>query len=234
MQALHLLLVAVLAVFATAAAAEGGGGKNSTGKPTPTAKPSSERSGPRPVGGQNKTAPPTQKKEAPIAIRLSGPDVVGRDGDPKVHTGGVMFAQADVCSAHLVTAVTKVTVGPIGSCSPIFCHPLRVLLQGKGTALLYRSGSKLCYNITTEGVTNVTSGAILRGARNRAGPVAVPLFPTGGETPASAAKPNHAACIAANTTELAQIARTPASYYVQVFSEAHPLGAVRGQVVSLV
>lgn len=81
---------------------------------------------------------------------------------------------------------------------------------------------QVCYDLQVAHVDTPTMAHIHKGAVGVAGPIVVVL-----KTPVD----GHAKACATTTHELATaILATPADYYVNVHNEAHPKGALRGQL----
>ncbi len=82
----------------------------------------------------------------------------------------------------------------------------------------------LCYDITTSGLGKATGAHVHQGMAGQAGAVVVPLeTPLGGASKACAKiDPKLAGAIMAN----------PKDYYVNVHSDTHKMGAIRGQLAT--
>jgi hypothetical protein len=95
--------------------------------------------------------------------------------------------------------------------------------NGKGTAkiTLQQSKGRICFSLNWSGIGTPNASHIHKGKKGVAGPVVVPLF--GG-----AAK--HSGCVKAAKSLIAQIAKTPSAYYVNVHNTAFPNGAIRAQL----
>jgi hypothetical protein len=95
--------------------------------------------------------------------------------------------------------------------------------NGKGTAkiTLNTSTGRVCFRLTWSGIGNPVAAHIHKAKKGVAGPVVIPFF--GG-----AAK--HTGCVKASKKLVGQIAKSPASYYVNVHTQAFPGGAIRAQL----
>jgi hypothetical protein len=95
--------------------------------------------------------------------------------------------------------------------------------DGKGTAKikLEQSKGEVCFRLTWSGIGTPTAAHIHQGKRGVAGPVVVPIF--GG-----AAK--HSGCVHADKKLIGKIAKSPASYYVNIHNQKYPGGALRAQL----
>lgn len=100
-------------------------------------------------------------------------------------------------------------------------------LDGTGTARfrLDRGSGRLCWELNVRGIGRARSAAIHRGAAGSVGPVVVPLT-----TPDAAGRSQGCAAVPSET--VGQIGLQAHQYYVTVADEAHPQGAIRGQLRS--
>jgi hypothetical protein len=94
--------------------------------------------------------------------------------------------------------------------------------DGKGTAEVMITGTKVCWEIKASKVATLAAAHIHKGAPGIAGPVTVP-FGT-----AYKAK----GCVKASTAVAAAIKKNPKAYYVNVHNAKYPAGAIRGQLQS--
>ena len=95
--------------------------------------------------------------------------------------------------------------------------------NGKGTAkvTINTSTGKVCFRLTWSGIGTPTASHIHKGKKGVAGPVVIPFF--GGA-------PKHTGCVKASKSLVRSIARSPASYYVNVHNATYPAGALRAQL----
>ena len=94
--------------------------------------------------------------------------------------------------------------------------------RGEATLVLEPGHSQLCYRIEVSGVTGVVGTALHRGSAGQQGAVVLGLDPPEGGSVES--------CVTAARTLLEQVRRSPEGYYLNVRSEEHPNGALRGQL----
>ena len=97
--------------------------------------------------------------------------------------------------------------------------------NGKGTATvnLYSAQNKLCYRLSVSGLDKVVGAQIYMGKAGKTGPVVVPLNTPG-------AKGISLGCAIVKPELLNAIARNPTNYYINVQTQQHEKGAVRGQL----
>jgi hypothetical protein len=98
--------------------------------------------------------------------------------------------------------------------------------DGTGTAQvdINSDENQVCYEISLEGVQNVTAAHIHSGDSEEAGPVLVNLEYDGDDQGSDK-------CVdGVSESDLEDISENPANFYVNVHSEQYPDGAVRGQL----
>lgn len=96
--------------------------------------------------------------------------------------------------------------------------------DGSGTARLTLNpgGEQVCYEITVSGIAPATAAHIHEAPAASAGPVVVGLAaPTNGVS---------SGCVPLERSEILDILRNPANYYVNVHNAEYPGGALRGQL----
>jgi hypothetical protein len=92
--------------------------------------------------------------------------------------------------------------------------------DGRGTAEVKITGTKVCWEIQTSKVATIVAGHIHKGGPGVAGPVVVPF-----------GKVFHAkGCTTTTPALAAAILRNPGRYYVNVHNAKYPGGALRGQL----
>ena len=98
--------------------------------------------------------------------------------------------------------------------------------DGGGTATVNIDATKreVCYEVTTQKVDSPTAMHIHDGESGKSGPVVVPLTtPTGSDTTTKG-------CANADAALIGRMTANPSNFYVNVHSQAHQQGAVRGQL----
>jgi CHRD domain len=98
---------------------------------------------------------------------------------------------------------------------------------GVGAALVEISGTKVCPDLKVTMGEKPTKAHIHQGAKGVSGPVVVDLQPefTPGESAFTSKK-----CVDAPAEITTALVANPSAYYLNVHSDAHPDGAVRGQL----
>lgn len=92
------------------------------------------------------------------------------------------------------------------------------------TFRLDRKTNRLCYSVTTYGLTGVVAGHIHKGAKGVDGGVSVAL---------NAARFNHGTtCLAVAAALITDISKNPKMYYFNVHSKVYSDGAARGQLMA--
>ena len=99
--------------------------------------------------------------------------------------------------------------------------------DGVGSAQVDIAGPKVCSDLTATMGEKPTKAHIHRGARGESGAVVVDLMP--------AFNPGEAAftsttCVETTTDTAARLIADPSGYYVNIHSDGHPDGAIRGQL----
>lgn len=98
--------------------------------------------------------------------------------------------------------------------------------DGTGTASVNIDASKreLCYEVSVQRISRPTGMHIHEGDSGKAGDIVVPLTtPTAGDTTTKG-------CSTIDAALMGRITATPNRFYVNVHSDTHPQGAVRGQL----
>lgn len=144
-----------------------------------------------------------------------------------------MFSPLHVRSALVGIALASALAAPAFAAKPIKLHaklagPEEVPAApaaGHGSAMVTVDAAKgqLCYTLKATGSDTPTMAHIHKGAAGVAGPVVVPL-----DAPKNGSSKG---CASPSGDVLAAIAASPADYYVNVHTAAHPAGAMRGQLM---
>ncbi len=98
--------------------------------------------------------------------------------------------------------------------------------DGTGTASVNIDVTKreVCYEVTTQKLDRPTGAHIHEGASGKSGPVVVPLTtPTAGDTTTKG-------CANVDAALIGRMTATPGNFYVNVHTQPHQQGAVRGQL----
>ena len=99
---------------------------------------------------------------------------------------------------------------------------------GVGAALVDVSGTKVCADLKVTMGEKPTLAHIHQGAKGASGAVVVNLMPE--FTPGESAYSSPKKCVDTTAEISAALIADPQSYYLNVHSDAHPNGAVRGQL----
>lgn len=102
--------------------------------------------------------------------------------------------------------------------------------DGVGTAQVEVTGSKVCSDLKATMGEKPTKAHIHQGAKGQSGPVVVDLMPE--FNPGEAAFASNT-CVDTTPEIAAQLLADPAAYYVNIHSEEHPDGAMRGQLAKV-
>lgn len=138
----------------------------------------------------------------------------GSDGSPAI--------EADAGASTSAPSSTTSTTAPA---APVEPQSLDLTLSGSGsaTATLTYDGDQLCVEGTTDGVGAVTAGHVHAGPGGQTGPVVVDLaVQTDGDGP-------FRGCARVGA-EGGVVLVDPASYYVDLHSDAEPDGAVQARL----
>ena len=98
--------------------------------------------------------------------------------------------------------------------------------DGTGTASVNIDVTKreVCYEVTTQKIDRPTGAHIHEGESGKSGGVVVPLTtPTAGDTTTKG-------CATADSALIGRMTANPGNFYVNVHSQAHQQGAIRGQL----
>jgi hypothetical protein len=96
--------------------------------------------------------------------------------------------------------------------------------DGASSRLSADGRSQLCYRIEVTGVTGVDGTSLHEGDAGARGAVVLGLDPPAGGSVEG--------CVTADSALLEHVGRSPQEYYVNVRSEDHPDGALRGQLAA--
>jgi len=99
--------------------------------------------------------------------------------------------------------------------------------DGVGAALINISGTKVCSELKSTMGEKPTKAHIHQGAKGASGPVVVDLMPvfTAGE-----AAYTSSTCVDTTADKASALIANPGAYYVNIHSDGHPDGAMRGQL----
>ena len=165
---------------------------------------------PTPTETDTATASPTETEPtSEPALPTEGPSTEAT----ATETGSEPGAEADVTLAADLTGAVEVPGpgDPAGSGS------------FRGTVVLNESAGELCYQLEVADLSSeVTAAHIHAAPEGEAGPVHIGLTPPlGGPVDE---------CVTVNATELVPLLDDPTQFYVNVHTQGHPDGAVRGQL----
>lgn len=97
---------------------------------------------------------------------------------------------------------------------------------GSGTLDFNTDNNQVCYTFITQSLTDpVTGGHIHKGAKGVAGDVFIDLKVTGG---------NLKGCVPSEAAKMQAVMADPQGYYVNLHTQANPMGAVRGQLAAAI
>jgi hypothetical protein len=96
--------------------------------------------------------------------------------------------------------------------------------RGSATFVVDPSRSQLCYRIEVQGITGVDGTSLHEGGDGEQGGIVLGLDPPEGGSVDG--------CVTAEPALLERVDRSPGDFYLNVRSEEHPTGAVRGQLVA--
>jgi hypothetical protein len=99
--------------------------------------------------------------------------------------------------------------------------------DGVGAALVSIAGPKICSDLKSTMGEKPTKAHIHQGAKGAAGPVVVDLVPE--FTPGEAGYQSKT-CVDSTDDLTAQLISNPSGFYVNIHSDGHPDGAMRGQL----
>ena len=99
--------------------------------------------------------------------------------------------------------------------------------DGVGAALINIAGTKVCSELKATMGEKPLKAHIHKGAMGASGPVVVDLMPS--FKPGEAAQASNT-CVETTADIAAQLIADPARYYVNIHSDGHPDGAMRGQL----
>jgi hypothetical protein len=97
--------------------------------------------------------------------------------------------------------------------------------SGRATVVLEPARSQLCYRIEVQGLAGVDGTSLNEGADGEVGAVVLALDPPEGGSVEG--------CVTAARELLERMGRSPGGFHLNVRSEEHPGGAVRGQLERL-
>ena len=99
--------------------------------------------------------------------------------------------------------------------------------DGVGAALINIAGTKVCAELKATMGEKPTKAHIHQGAMGASGPVVVDLMPS--FSPGEAAQVSNT-CVETTADTASQVTGNPGGYYVNIHSDGHPDGAMRGQL----
>jgi hypothetical protein len=97
---------------------------------------------------------------------------------------------------------------------------------GSATLDINTDTNQVCYTLVTQNLSEpITAGHIHKGAKGVAGDVVVNLNITGG---------NLKGCTTGEAAQIQAVLADPPGHYVNLHTEAHPMGALRGQLMTAI
>src|SRR5829696_3385087 len=141
----------------------------------------------------------------------SGTNPVALDGDGE--GSGQASAVGDGASSRLTADLSGTAEVP-GPGDPD--------AHGRATVVVEPGRSQLCYRIEVQGVKGVDGTSVHEGADGEQGAVVLGLDPPEGGSVEG--------CVTAEPALLERVGRSPQEYYLNIRTEEHPDGAVRGQL----